>query len=261
MATWLDGPAYAPVERPVAFAEPASGVSLAPPPAEPAEPVAPAPPAPPPRGFAPPDTAVPLAQLARPVTASRDPKEAFHVVTTTLTQAGSAWGSVHTAGTKAPDFPPPVWSADQPWQSQYAPPPAVNGQFPAPGTMQWFATGPIEPVKQPAVPINVQTLAESIGFPYLIVLGLGLLLAPASFFCLLIAFGVVQSVRFRRRAVRFVLGGAFVFAALLFLFGVLINAYFDFDTCLQVACGAAIVGGVLVQFFALRDGDRPERSY
>ncbi|MDR1511948.1 MAG: hypothetical protein LBS56_00475, partial [Propionibacteriaceae bacterium] len=175
MATWRDGPAYAPKERPAAFAQPEATVSLAP---SPPPPPAPPPPPLPPAGFMAPATDLPpLAALAARREVERDPTAAFDTVTTTITQPGSAWGSVHNTAPRL-DLPlaAPVWTADKPWQSQYSPPPAVNGQFPAPGTPQWFATGPVEQHKPATVPVTVQTLAESVGLPYLIVLVLGVLL-------------------------------------------------------------------------------------
>jgi hypothetical protein len=262
MATWRDGPAYAPKERPVGFAQPSAAFSLAPPPAAPAPPPAPLAP---PLGFQAPATSLPpLASLAARPEPGRDPTRAFDVVTTVITQPGSAWGSVHNTVIQ-PNLPPPearrAWQADQPWQSQYAPPPAVNNGFPAPGTPQWFATGPVEPAPAVAPPVTVMNVAQAVGFPYLIVLFMGLLLAETSAISLALAFACVQLTRSRRKVMRFALGGAWLFAFAFGAFGNLVGLRGALGLGFQLACLLAIGAGLVVQYIALRAGDRPDRRY
>lgn len=266
MATWQDGPAYAPKERPRGFAPPLSAVSLEPP----ARPRAPAPeptpaPSPPPPGLppafaAPPSGPTDLAALARPPERSRDPRQAFAVVTTSLTPAGSAWGSLHTSAPQIAPATLSAWTVDQPWQSGYAPA-VATGQFPAPGTPQWFTAGSAEPVARVTAPVNAKSLLESTGLPFIALLAIGVMLAPLSFFCLALAFGAVMLVRYRRRATRWVIAGAWAFAGLLYLFGQLAGFFYTFDLTLQVGCLIALAGGVVMQFLALRAGDRPERTH
>lgn len=89
MASWTDGPEYAPVERPDVFVAPdaaplASDAADAGAPAAVSTPPPAAPTASPP-AFRPAPDAVALAELAAPVSQKRDPREAFDVVTTPLT--------------------------------------------------------------------------------------------------------------------------------------------------------------------------------
>ncbi|MDR1450250.1 MAG: hypothetical protein LBI84_08650, partial [Propionibacteriaceae bacterium] len=138
MATWRDGPAYAPRERPFGFAAPADGVSLAPPAALPP---APPPPAEAPESFRAPDGPLPPLSHATVPPPARNPQDAFDVATSTLTSA-SAWSSVHRQDGGAAG-PGPVWAADQPWQSPYAPLTApAPVPFPAPSAPQPFGPGP-----------------------------------------------------------------------------------------------------------------------
>lgn len=93
MATWEDGPEYAPLERPDAFTEPApSTVGLEAPPAPPV-------PAPPPveRPVFAESTqpAPPLEELVPEPPAQRNPKEPFDVATTVMTAESSAWAAAH----------------------------------------------------------------------------------------------------------------------------------------------------------------------
>ncbi|MCW2812159.1 MAG: hypothetical protein JWP61_2617, partial [Friedmanniella sp.] len=93
MATWEDGPEYAPLERPSGFDQPVVAALDDP------EPVArPADGAPDERpAFTDPDQPVrELASLAPTLGPTRDPGLPFETVSTTMTSA-SAWGSAHGA--------------------------------------------------------------------------------------------------------------------------------------------------------------------
>jgi hypothetical protein len=215
----------------------------------------------PPTSFQAPEQAPRLDTLTGPATSSRDPKEAFQVVAATLTTAGaSAWNSAHNY---APPVQPlsstPSWTVDQPWQSSYAPPPALSQQFPAPGTPQWFALGAVAsyPTQPAPQPVTLRRLIESVGWAWIIVLTPGFLLQPLSFFCLGLAFVCVQVMAYRHRPVYWLLAGAWLFAIVMAFVGGLFDASFDFALSLQITCGGALVGGLIIQYLALLAGDRP----
>ena len=86
MATWRDGPRYAPRTRPIGFAEPNQAVSLGPDKAS----CGPAPvlPGPPPSGFQQVAPAVPLAQVAAIPRQTRDPRQPFATVASIMTAPG-----------------------------------------------------------------------------------------------------------------------------------------------------------------------------
>ncbi|HEY5980803.1 MAG TPA: hypothetical protein VIT41_14350 [Microlunatus sp.] len=139
MATWEDGPEYAPLERPDAFADPAAAtVGLEAPPAAP-----PTPPAPTERpAFVDPDQPVaPLAALAPEPPAQRDPNVPFDVAASLMTAETSAWASAHlpppasgppAPGPQAPGPAPVPSPPTQPSLYSPGPPPTsqavVNGQ-------------------------------------------------------------------------------------------------------------------------------------
>lgn len=182
MATWEDGPEYAPVERPAEFTTPAAHpLEVVPP--EPQQ-AALAPKARP--AFDGPSAAVaPLQDLVPAVAGLRDPARPFDVVASTVTSMDSAWGSAHSNGPglasgaagdggpapsvalPAQPYPvPPPYPAPQaypqaypspqayppptgtPWPGPSSPPPLAGypppapGAYPSPGTPQWFGPGP-----------------------------------------------------------------------------------------------------------------------
>ncbi|HEX3206863.1 MAG TPA: hypothetical protein VHQ68_11555, partial [Propionibacteriaceae bacterium] len=105
MATWEDGPEYAPIERPSDFRSPdAPPLDTAPPHTQLAawapknRPV-----------FDSPEGAVaPLSTLTPVREEPRDPQEPFAVVASTMT-SDSAWGAVHWAAPAgSPNAPPPT---------------------------------------------------------------------------------------------------------------------------------------------------------
>jgi hypothetical protein len=154
VATWEDGPEYAPIERPSAFQDPD------------VPPLKIAAPYPQMAAWAPKSRPVfdspekpvaPLATLLPAREEPRDPQQPFAVVSSTMT-SDSAWGAVHWAapmsrpagalgaGALAPlpgdRHPRP----DQPLVVQSATSP-TPGNFPAPGTPSWWGPGP--PARQP----------------------------------------------------------------------------------------------------------------
>ncbi|MDR1214395.1 MAG: hypothetical protein LBK54_10000 [Propionibacteriaceae bacterium] len=257
MATWQDGPAYAPLQRPLAFAQPASGVSLEPPPAQPGPP--PAPPQPP-TAFTPPTGPVkPLDQLRAVRSDQRDPNQPFAVVEATLTSA-SAWGSVHsTAPGTTPGQAPGGWVADQPWQSSYAPPDATS-QFPTPGTPQWFGPSSYQTPTKLAQPVTLNNLIQATSVPYLLTLLLGLFIPALSPACLLVATFFVATAVYRRKQMMLMMGVLWGFIIMALIFTSLSTTDFDLTNAALACCGLAAVGGLAIQFFALRAGDRPART-
>lgn len=163
MATWQDGPEYAPTARPDEFAEP-QVAPLEEPPAAPAPAGAPLER---PRFSEPAAPVAPLETLV-PVPADvRDPSLAFDVVSSTLT-SGGPWGGIHGAhpaagpvdaspvqqggpswpgaspGPSWPNGPPaPTTSAPFPGSAPFpSTSPYGPSGFPEPGTPQWFGPGP-----------------------------------------------------------------------------------------------------------------------
>ncbi len=218
MASWKDGPEYAPLERPAEF-DPADAAPLdeAPPFEQPAANA----PQERPQFNGPPASPAPLATLDPAAAAAhRDPNRPFDVVTSTITadpSAGpSAWGSVHggsgggfvggpggAAGsgwgppTGMPVAPPPgdVGSfgappiqANLPWPAPTDPmnlsagPATGQNGFPAPGTNGWFGYGSSQPPSE-APPPDAKALAQAVTPPVIIFLLLAFIypLAPITF--------------------------------------------------------------------------------
>lgn len=129
MATWTDGPEYAPVVRPEVFVAPeASPLPEAPP-----EPAATPGPGLPPADFAAAADSVALDTLAAPVAESRDPHEPFDVASTPLT----SWAppTELPAAAPLPGIPAPSAPASRP-----APPVMGPAGYPVPAsTGAWGA--------------------------------------------------------------------------------------------------------------------------
>ncbi len=202
MASWTDGPEYAPVERPAAFAAPdAPPLTGAPPLTD----LSAGAPVLPPAAFEEPRDPVPaLAALVPSHGPSRDPQQPF-LVESALVTAGSAWGSAHSAAAvAAPNWQPPLGparTADQPYASTYAPPGAARG-FPGPGTPQWFGPGAEWAPPPPPVPATLPNALRAATYGLLIVLGIGGVIALLSPFLLAIGLALGSQVHYRRRQVR-----------------------------------------------------------
>lgn len=117
MATWEDGPEYAPTARPDAFVSP-DAAPLAPPPTQPTPDADAAPLAPRPDYAPPPAEAVPLERIESPRPPGRDPRQAFAVDSSPLTSAGR---SAMSAGAPPLPAPPPASSGWGPQQPASAP--------------------------------------------------------------------------------------------------------------------------------------------
>ncbi len=202
MATWEDGPEYAPIERPVDFGRPpVAQLDVSPPAAQQAawaptdRPVFSAPPAP----------VAPLATLVPVAKDPRDPQLPFDVASASITGDG-AWGALHwsppsglptdgpTGGLPAPDpyapttlngtapvsgpdslmVPPPSapWVGQQPMTLSPAQPPVGPSGYPAPGTPEWFTPGRYDPAP-PTAPVTLSRVLQAATPGLCIVLVLG----------------------------------------------------------------------------------------
>ena len=243
MATWEDGPEYAPLERPTEFSEPVVA----------------------PLGDAPTTTALsagaplqqprfdgpsaPVAPLATLVPAEvgvpRDPRQAFEVVSVTLTPepaapfgnapvhaAGGAWGAAHwTPPGQLPAQAPGPWGppVGTPWPAPTTPFPVISngpqqvgpGGFPAPGSPQWFGPGPAAPIPQPTAP-DAGAVVTAMTPGLLITLALGVIywLAP---FTLCVAFFLTTRMQVAKVAVQRWFLGALGVLALVAIVGALAN--------------------------------------
>ncbi|MFC7620281.1 hypothetical protein [Microlunatus sp. GCM10028923] len=239
MATWEDGPEYAPIQRPNQFTVPeVPPLSMAPPVAHPAAGA----PAERPRFDVPSAPTVALEALRPEEQDPRDPSVPFEVVSSAATTADSAWGAAHwsrpdgdwgppagapealpydpttpmaqhapppTSGHGAVDGGPTAWAAPNPYGG-----PAQSG-YPAPGTTEWFAPPPS--AGPPANPADAGSVLKAATPGVLITLGIGgfiYLVAPLT---LGIAFALANRITVAKEAVRrvFLVGlGVLAFFAL-----------------------------------------------
>ena len=235
MATWEDGPEYAPTARPDAFVTP-DAAPLAPPPAE-ASVADPLPGTPSP-DYAPlPPDAVPLDSVEPPRPAARDPRDPFAVETTFATsttalatgpvpssqepsptwapptgQPVSAWGSAHSSQVRAAQ---PAWAPEQPFQPNPAPlmdlpapasswpPPQVNpsGFPPAqpPGWIDQRMAQPPGPL--PLSQVTLAQMARAATPGVLICLLIAGVVSPLALPLVAVASTLATRVRHRRRIV------------------------------------------------------------
>ena len=220
MATWEDGPEYAPVERPAEFTSPAAEpLDAAPPHVQPAAGA----PVERPRFDHPAAPVAPLVALVPVVEDARDPAQPFTVVSSNLT-SGSAWGSAHggppgtapaplpAAPTALPGtaytpqaLPAPAPVAPQAWP-EAAPvpggfPSSPPGSFPAPGTPQWFGPGPYG--EQPTTSrVDARQVLDAATPGLLVVLGVGAIIFVLAPVLVAVAFALRSRVRAAQQQVR-----------------------------------------------------------
>lgn len=272
MATWQDGPEYAPAERPTAFIESPAGPLSSPPPVGPAAAAPAEQPA-----FSPPNVpAPPLEVLVPAVAAPRNPQLPFEVTASTITHQ-SAWSAVHSAAITAATVQP--WTPEQPFSTPapvagYVPQrAAVHPQaqvnpspFPAPGTPQWFGPPPPwarVPDAPPPVTLGQMILATTPGV--LIPLAVGAVFSWLSLIMLAASFALSGRIAYRRETVRQLYTGA----ALLLAFAAGTSMFDETTTpdllweavsgWAQLVCWVLPVVLVLVVGSALRAGERPDR--
>jgi hypothetical protein len=226
VATWEDGPEYAPLERPQYFADaPLPPLEQAPASARPADALPTARPA-----FDQPSAPVaPLATLVPVPPDARDPARPFEVVTATLT-SGSGWdgatdqpfvatvpfgASAAVAAQPAQQAPlAPTLLGDQPSPAgplgplaRTFPPAAVPQQdpyaFPAPGTPGWFAPPPTTYGEQGRPGrVDAKRVVEAATPGLCIVLAVGGLISVLSPIMLIVAVLLSTRVTVAQRAVR-----------------------------------------------------------
>jgi hypothetical protein len=226
VATWEDGPEYAPLERPQYFADaPLPPLEQAPPPARPADGL----PSTRPTFDQPSAPVAPLATLVPAPPDERDPARPFEVVTATLTSE-SGWGgpadqpfvatapfgaSAAVAAQPAQQAPlAPTLLGAQPSPAgplgplaPTSPPPAVPQPdpyaFPAPGTPGWFAPPPTTYGEQGrAGRVDAKRVVEAATPGLCIVLAVGGLISVLSPIMLIVAVLLSTRVTVAQRAVR-----------------------------------------------------------
>ena len=256
MATWEDGPEYAPVDWPSGFVAPAI------PPLSEAVPApdlsAGAPAEPPARFDAPHDPVPPLAALVPATGPTRNPVEPFQVASAVVTD-GSAWGSVHSVQSIAAPTAVVTWTPDQAVAPAYPPPAPMQG-FPAPGTPEWFGPPTAYETNQLQVPLTVGNVAEGLSWGLIITLLLGGVVTFLSPVLLAIGFFLVSQTQFRRQIVKIGFILALVIVGLAGVGGLVgsDDAWGPMTTTSVVSCWLLLVYGIVVQVVAIRSGDRPE---
>lgn len=202
MATWEDGPEYAPLERPADFAVP-PGAPLD------AAPAAPQLAAGAPRDrplFAdPPVPVAPLAALVPDVKDPRDPQLPFEVASSNMT-SNSAWGALQPSLQAPQPDANLLGGGPAPFAVPDIPEGPTSG-YPAPGTPDWFAPSPYDP-PQPPTPVTLKQVLNAATPGLCICLVIGGLIFVLSPIMLAIAFGLASRVSAARPAVR----KAFTFA-------------------------------------------------
>jgi hypothetical protein len=211
MATWEDGPEYAPADRPSEYAVPdVHPLSVADPPQQ-----QPAVPADRPRFGDPDQPVTPLGALVPGGDdVERDPRTPFDVDSDAMTQSAGrgAWGAAHwrpptgapsgfgpqpsvPAGHWGPPTGAPVAAPTEALTLHSAPAQAANG-MPAPGTPAWFGPGPGAPQAQQPPP----TLYKATPPGAIIVLAFSLIwpFAPILF---VLAFLLSARARYARRRI------------------------------------------------------------
>lgn len=269
MATWQDGPEYAPRERPAAFVVPpvpplaASGPAAA----------SPAPPAPEsePSFVGPSDPQPELAALVPAGAPGRNPNLPFEVITAAVTSG--TWSSGSSPNTPA-GHPPtepftqpgPPLSGYLPVQTAVQPAAQVNpAPFPAPNTPQWFAPPPESRVPAAPPPVSVGQIWRAATPGVLIPLVIGMVFSWMSILMLAISFALSARIAYRKEAIRRAYGVALVVVGAIGVLSVLSNGL-DADLLFGALSAGAQIVCVFLPFVvglivgaALRAGERPDR--
>ncbi|GAB2588850.1 MFS transporter [Microlunatus antarcticus] len=238
MATWEDGPEYAPHERPQYFADaPVAPLEQAPPAARPAD----GQPTSRPHFDEPSAPVAALATLVPEPPDERDPHLPFDTVTTTLTSE-SPWGASQPFVASAPfaataselasaptSGPLPQILPTGPVGQGVPQPPADPYAFPVPGTPEWFAPPPTTygDQRQPGR-VDAKQVVEAATPGLCIVLAVGGLIYVLAPVMLIVAVILSTRVKVAQRAVRIafrIAAGAVAFFALVGL----VRSVFDGD--------------------------------
>lgn len=268
MATWQDGPEYAPLARPSAFVAPVAVPLEAPAPsAEPALvgtasaiPVGVAELEP---SFVPPEQPTPdLRALVPSAAPGRNPNLPFESATTPLTSAVEAPTSrsplepFDTGGPSLTGYLPP--------QPVLQPAAQVNpGPLPMSMAQQWAPPAPSTRVSGPR-PVAVGQIWQATTGWVLVPLLIGMFVNPIAPVCLLVAAVSTAQVRYRRAIVRRAYQIAGVGVVGISLLVATMDDSSDFWTLVavlsQVACWVLAVFTPGIVGAALRNGDPPERA-
>lgn len=290
MATWEDGPEYAPIQRPEGFTVPeVPPLSVAPPVAHPAAGA----PVVRPQFAGPGQPVAALESLVPRVTDQRDPAVPFAVVTSAVTAADSAWGAAHWSkpdgGWGPPGAMAPVaYDPTSPVAQHYPPAPtsgfpAVAGGplpstqvapygapspsgFPAPGSTEWFAPPP-SAMARPVAQADAATVLKSVTPAVLITLVLGGLIALLAPLTLLVAFALATRIKVAQSAVRKVFLAGLGVLAFFALVGALTNGDSFGDWWEFVGLWALLISWVVgvvviaVVYRALKNPDQNSGGY
>ncbi|WP_026925783.1 hypothetical protein [Granulicoccus phenolivorans] len=287
MASWEDGPEYAPLARPEQFAAPrVAPLDRAPEPPRPAADL----PTDHPRWEQPRD-AKPLDELVPDLPAARDPHQPFDAPAATLTTYDTAWGAAHTVlGDWAPPTDAPIEAAPGP-----APRPTADGaaapvlvrhdpnrpitltrtreqvQRPGPeqpigaqpGTPGWFGPGQWAPPAPQNPGLSLRSFVSGLSVPLLITLLAGGLILPLSPLFFVAAAICSRFVRYRRSWVRsaFIVCGAMLGTALIMgaLFTAEVGGIWNILSWSSLfASWACLIWSSGLVISALRQHERPE---
>lgn len=258
MASWTDGPEYAPTVRPTAFVAPTAAALAVPEPPHRDETAVPdAEPT-----FEPPTEPAPdLRELVPSAAPGRNPNLPFETITTTITTAEEA-----PSGPRDPRLP--FAEAGPPLSGYLAapvqqPPPQVNpAPFPAPGTPQWFAPDPSQrfaPTSQVTIGQIWKATTNWVMIPLLV----GMFFVAISPVALLVATVSTTQILYRRKSVRRVAGivwGVVLALTILTVFADPAAAFYDTLAVYSLmGSWAAAIASLAIVGTALRNGEPPDQ--
>ena len=243
VATWKDGPRYAPLERPTGFAEPSQQVSLAP---EEAEPPVSAGPSDPPSDFQPTGSPVPLDHIDSTPADTRDPRAPFVEVTSAMTSEGGP-GAART-----PLEPFHVISSAPSAALTWAPPP----DFARPAV-----------VRRPVTARDCFTAAYPPLLIALFVVGFVGLVTPLFSVALLVMapFLILPRVQYRRSQLRIANNVILGILAILWIISLILDSsMYNVDLKLPMwtwlGCWILALTDLILQWIALRNGEPPSSA-
>lgn len=291
MATWEDGPEYAPLARPDEFSAPETApLDVAPPYATTVQD------APDDRpDFGSPEAAIPLATLsAAPSEESRDPGTPFAVATAAITEESTAWSAAHWSPPSGPPVAPGEVSPVGPWGPPTGAPAGPSGPIglgtgqrqvtgpspdqpirlsgsdrnttaaalPQAGSVEWFGPGPTPPAPA-ASPVTLSLFVTALSPVVLIFLLIGGLVQPMAAVAFIVAFACSALVKVSRPLVRRVFLVAAITIALITLIGLLLpntDFFGVLNLMSQVTSWCVLLISSTLVFLSLRRGERPQQQ-
>lgn len=259
MASWTDGPEYAPSARPAAFVAPvAEALAGEPPPS-----VIDALPSEEPSFVPPQEPAPDLRELVPSAAPGRNPNLPFESMTTPIAAAPE------TATERRPDQPfnapgPPL-TGYLPVQPVMQPNTQVNpAPFPAPGTPGWFAPPPGQPVIPAPSSVDLPQIWRATTNWVMVPLLLAMFIVPIAPVALIVAWLSTVQIRYRRVAIRRAYLIALILIGGISLVSVLADQSINlWDPLTVTSCIAAwvlvfVTPGIVGA--ALRSNEPPDRS-